>query len=137
MTIENKFLDAISELKNHLYKEDLYTEGLVTITYDRIDKNFHINDQPDQQSIAMDEYANRNNNYLPEQKRIITIDISALREGYNDSLRENNINEDQDAKDNYYFWEAICDNIVEIALEQQLDADIEDIISEFEKVREE
>ena len=130
-TIEKQFLDSISDLKEHLYKEDLYSEGLVMINYDRTDNKFHICEQSDKRSISMDEYPCRDNDYYPEQKRILEIDIESLKEAYNDSLRENDIDEDIDAKDDYYLWESICDNTVEIALEQQLGAEIDDIINEF------
>ena len=128
---ENQFYDAVSELKQLLYNEDLYPEGLAMITYDRIEKKFYIGESVDTQSVSMDEYPCKDNGYWPEQKRILIIDIASLKEAYNDCLRENDIDEDDDKKDDYYIWESICDNAVEIALEQQLESEIEDIVNEF------
>lgn len=114
LTQKQDFDSAILRLKTKLVNNDLYRNGSVYITYDRVEHEFYVCENDGSGGISSDEYPS-SKDY--RQIVILNIEISGLDEQYK-NLEKYNKEEGNDLTEKE-LWEAVIDMAIETAVDNQ------------------
>src|SRR5438270_12744837 len=109
----SSFDDACEKMRETLYKNELYREGSVYITYDRQDHEFHVCESDGTSGTAADEYPT--SEYYC-QTSIISVDINGLDENFSEC-----ISYDRKAYRSKKAQRELWESLVDTAISNQVD----------------
>lgn len=125
--LENNFYDCVEKMRQILYSDELYAEGGVYITYDRVNHKYYVNEDTGMGGIPINEW-NGSEYYC--QITVIGINTEDIREEYSNFRYENDIDEISDEQ-----RKEIVDNMIDnVFQEQEMEADERAALFELDRI---